>query len=124
MQINKSELSDLREICLDYYSGEKPNIRSIILYGGAAKNYAGHDHIPGDFDLNVFFSDQASISSTFGMPKILPNYNGMKVEVMRNTVPERMTIKQYVETQNSKRWHRIREEPIVQIHPEIKRLKW
>lgn len=111
-------------MCFDYYADEVSNIRSIILYGGAARNFFGHDHTPRDFDLNIFFSNQSGVSSTYGMPKIIGEYGGLEVEVMRNRVPERMSIRQYVEAQDSKRWNRIREEPIVQIHPEVKRVDW
>lgn len=124
MRLNDSELASVRDVCLDHYSREETNIRSIILYGGAARNYVGCDHDPGDFDLNVFFSDLANISSTHGRPEIIGEYNGLKVEVMRNKVPDNMTVEQYVKAQDSKRWRRIREEPFVQIHPRVEQGKW
>lgn len=102
----------------------RKTIHSIILYGGAAKTYTGEDHNPGDFDLNVFFSTDAEITSTYGMPEIIGTYQGLKVEVMRNRVPENKSIEQYVQQQNSKRWQRIQTEPVIQIFPEIRSLNW
>ena len=124
MNVTETELRDIRKICLRYYDTEKSGIRSIILYGGAAKNYVGQNHEPGDFDLNIFFSKQSLVSSTYGMPKMVGEYNGLEVEVMRNKVPEEMNIEQYVKEQDSKRWHRIRDEPIIQIYPNIEQVNW
>ncbi|WP_049985147.1 hypothetical protein [Halobellus rufus] len=124
MDVTESVLEDLRDLCTEYYRDEAANIRAVVLYGGAAKNFVGQDHAPGDFDLNIFFSDRSSVSSTYGMPKIIGEYGGLKVEVMRNKVPEEMSIERYVETRGSKRWKRIREEPAVQVYPEITRLSW
>ncbi|UPV75316.1 hypothetical protein M0R89_04430 [Halorussus limi] len=124
MRLSETNLRRLRDLCLEHYREEESNIRSIILYGGAAKNFVGDEHEPGDFDLNVFFSDQASISSTHGRPEIIGEYDDLEVEVMRNRVPDGMSVRQYVEAQDSKRWRRIREEPIVCIYPGIKRETW
>ena len=111
-------------MCLNYYNGEESNIRSIILYGSAAKNFAGNDQMPGDFDLNMFFSDQADVKSTYGMPKIIGEYDDLEVEVMRNKVSDDLSIEQFVESQDSKRWQRIKEEPTVQIYPTIEQGSW
>jgi hypothetical protein len=96
----------------------------IILYSGAAKNFVGQNHTPGNFDLNIFFFEQSAVSSTYGMPKIIGEYNGLEVEVMRNKVSNDRNIEEYVQAQDSKRWQRIRKEPIVQIHPEIELVDW
>ena len=124
MEVTKTELRGVRDLCLDYYENETAHIRAIILYGGAAKTYFGHDHIPGDFDLNVFFSKQSNVSSTYGMPENIGEYNGLKVEAMRNKVPDESNIEEYIDTLDSKRWQRIRSEPVVQIYPDIKQLDW
>lgn len=61
---------------------------------------------PGDLDLNIFFSDQAAITSTFGIPKKMGEYDGLEVKLMRNKVPEETTIIQYAYAQSSNRWKR------------------
>lgn len=116
MELTERQLQEVGEMCVDFYAGEKEHIISVILYGGAAKNFVGIDHTPGDFDLNMFFSEQSTISSTVGMPKVIGDYSALEVEVMRNRVPEELTVEEYVNAQNSKRWERIRNEPVVQVY--------
>ena len=124
MTISEEVLKEIRDRCMEYYSEEASHIRSIILYGGATRNFSGETHAPGDIDRNIFFSEQSSVSSTYGMPKIIGEYRELEVEVMRNKVPDDMSIEQYVKAQSSKRWERIRSEPIVQIYPDIEQIDW
>ena len=122
MDVLECDLKKVRDMCLEFYGDEETNIISIILYGGAAKNYVGQEHDPGDFDLNVFLSAQAAIPSTYGMPQKIGEHDGVTVEVMRNKIPEETTVQEYVAAQDSKRWDRITEEPIIQLYPSIQRL--
>lgn len=122
MNVTMADLERVRELSLEYYRAEDSQIRGIIVYGGAARNFTGDDHDPGDFDLNIFFTRRSAISSTYGMPEVIGEYNGLKVEVMRNKVPENLTIREYIHGQDSKRWQRIRQDPIVQIFPTIERI--
>jgi len=124
MEVTESDLQDVAEMCVQFYDEEERNIISIVLYGGAAKNYVGQDHDPGDFDVNMFFSAQSAVPSTYGMPKKIGEHNGLKVEIMRNKIPEEIDVREYVLASDSKRWNRIRQEPAIQIYPTIKRVDW
>ncbi|WP_313692109.1 hypothetical protein [Halorarum halobium] len=124
MDVTELTLMELRKMCISFYNDEKEHIRSIILYGSAARAHLGHGDSPGDFDLNMFFSDKSAISSTHGMPKIIGELDGLEVEVMRNKVADEISIDQYVDAQQSKRWKGIQTNPVVQIYPTIKRKSW
>ncbi len=43
---------------------------------------------------------------------------------MRNKVADEISIDQYVDAQQSKRWKGIQTNPVVQIYPTIKRKSW
>ncbi len=122
--VNTSDLEALRDLCLEYYREHQSDLRAIVLYGGGATAAVGRDHTPGDFDVNIFFSAHADIRSTYGIPKVIGEYDGLEVETMRNKVPDERSIQEYVAAQESKRWQHIRSNPIVQIYPDIKRLSW
>lgn len=122
MQITDNVLAEVRDLCLDFYTEEKSNIISIILYAGAARNFVEEDHQPGDFDVNIFFTAHSNVSSTYCRPKIIGKISGLDVEVMRNKVPEEIGVIQYVNAQDSKRWRRITREPVIQIYPDIERI--
>ncbi len=124
MEVTESDLQQVAEMCVRFYEEEERNIISIVLYGGAAKNHVGQEHTPGDFDVNMFFSAQSDVSSTYGMPKKIGEYNGLTVEVMRNKIPVEKDVREYVKARDTKRWNRIRKEPTIQIYPTIQRVDW
>lgn len=41
MSIEEEDLAGIRNICIEYYEDKEPNIRSIILYSEAAREYVG-----------------------------------------------------------------------------------
>lgn len=124
MQVETDDLAKIRDMCLKYYDIDEGQVEAIIVYGGAAKNYVGQDHDPGDVDLNLFYHEEADMTSTAGMPKKIGEYNGLKVEVMRNRIRDGESVKEYMANGRSKRWERIQQQPIVEIYPDIRELEW
>ena len=117
-------MAKVAEKCVSYYSEFEDELRCIIEYDGWGRVYAGQDFYPGDFDVNMFFESGCDVSSTVGMPKVIGEVDGRKIEVMRNKVPEGTSIQSYANSMTSGRWTYIRNNPKVKIYPEIRYISW
>ena len=100
---------------------------AVVLYGSAAACHLNQKDTYNDFDINVFFQSTVALGrgvSTRGKPKIIGQHNGKRVEVMRNVyrgraVEPTVAISGYARRMRSKRWIRIRSEPVVYLYPKV-----
>ena len=129
MPLSTVDLQEVRRMAMDYGNcflrsrnlEDRASLFVIVLYGSAAACHLDRKDRYNDFDVNVFFQSEVALgrgASTRGKPKIIGQHDGKKVEVMRNVYRGRVVdrisaIKGYARRMQSKRWIRIRSEPVV-----------
>ena len=124
----------VREKVLDYGKDKFPDLKvyAILIYGGASKYYLNLEGSRlNDYDINLFFISEKSNThvSTRGKPKYIDEYEGKRIEVMRNLIIDNPsnfneeTFKKFIKNKTSKRWKSICSQRVILIYPEIRELK-